>query len=170
MDHVGRGGDLRIRPSLLRRDGHLLLLRFLYFDFSVFLGMHLLFNDPSTSPRTELGRIVYGALYGLSTCVLYQLLGKRGNCRPSTTNFLQVPLLNLSVKWIDRICRPVLHRFVRSLTTRQRNLAYMSIWAVIFAGMSVTQGVVTAIPVSVAHFGRQACEDGRRYACPYLAD
>ena len=32
---------------------------------AVFLGMHLLFTDPATSPRTELGRIVYGVLYGL---------------------------------------------------------------------------------------------------------
>ena len=40
--------------------------------------MHLLFNDPSTSPRTELGRIIYGALYGLSTVALYELLGQSG--------------------------------------------------------------------------------------------
>src|SRR5205814_7724797 len=36
-----------------------------YIPISVFLGMHLLFNDPATSPRTELGRIIYGSLYGL---------------------------------------------------------------------------------------------------------
>ena len=29
---------------------------------AAFLGMHLLFNDPSTSPRTELGRIIFGVL------------------------------------------------------------------------------------------------------------
>ncbi len=50
-----------------------------YIPIAVFLGMHLLFNDPSTSPRTELGRIIYGALYGLSTVALYGLLGKAGN-------------------------------------------------------------------------------------------
>lgn len=50
-----------------------------YVPIAVFLGMHLLFNDPSTSPRTELGRILYGALYGLSTCALYGLLGRGGN-------------------------------------------------------------------------------------------
>src|SRR6185503_4241508 len=41
---------------------------------AVFLGMHLLFTDPSTSPRTELGRICFGVLYGLSTVLLYDLL------------------------------------------------------------------------------------------------
>ena len=50
-----------------------------YIPIAVFLGMHLLFNDPSTSPRTELGRIIYGALYGLSTVALYQSAGQRGN-------------------------------------------------------------------------------------------
>ncbi len=49
-----------------------------YIPIAVFLGMHLLFNDPSTSPRTELGRIVYGAIYGLSTVGLYELLGRAG--------------------------------------------------------------------------------------------
>ena len=31
-----------------------------YIPIAVFLGMHLLFTDPSTSPRTELGRIIFG--------------------------------------------------------------------------------------------------------------
>ncbi len=75
-----------------------------YIPIAVFLGMHLLFTDPSTSPRTELGRIVYGALYGLSTCVLYQLLGSAG--MPTFYDkLLQVPLLNLSAKAIDGAVR-----------------------------------------------------------------
>src|SRR5437016_14412393 len=36
-----------------------------YIPISVFFGMHLLFTDPSTAPRTELGRVIFGALYGL---------------------------------------------------------------------------------------------------------
>jgi len=139
-----------------------------YIPIAVFLGMHLLFNDPSTSPRTEVGRIIYGTLYGLSTCVLYQLLGSAG--MPTFYDkLLQVPLLNLSVKWLDRLAG---QSFIiaRSLTARQRNLAYMSIWAVIFLGMSAVQGVGDSHPGQWLPFWRQACEDGRRYACPYLAD
>ncbi len=49
-----------------------------YIPIAVFLGMHLLFNDPTTSPRTEWGRIIFGALYGLSTVALYSLLGHAG--------------------------------------------------------------------------------------------
>jgi len=52
---------------------------------AVFLGMHLLFTDPATSPRTELGRIFYGVLYGLSTVLLYDLL-LSANTRASTTS------------------------------------------------------------------------------------
>jgi len=139
-----------------------------YIPISVFLGMHLLFNDPATSPRTELGRIIYGSLYGLSAVGLYQLLGSAG--MPTFYDkLLQVPLLNLSAKWIDRIAGQSF-TLVRSLTARQRNFAYMSIWAVIFAGMSATQGVGDSHPGQWLPFWRQACEDGRAYACPYLAD
>ena len=139
-----------------------------YIPISVFLGMHLLFNDPATSPRTELGRILYGALYGLSAVGLYQLLGSAG--MPTFYDkLLQVPLLNLSAKWIDRLTgkAPILPR---SLTVRQRNLAYMSGWAVIFAAMSATQAVGDSHPGQWLPFWRKACEDGRAYACPYLAD
>ncbi|HEY7336137.1 MAG TPA: hypothetical protein VH639_14705 [Bryobacteraceae bacterium] len=146
-----------------------------YIPISVFLGMHLLFNDPSTSPRTEFGRIVHGALYGLSTVALYQLLGSAG--MPTFYDkLLQVPLLNLSIKGIDRAARSrVLRRLDpaalgRALTPRVRNLAYMSVWAVVFLGLSGTQAVGDNHPGQWLPFWRQACQDGRSYACPYLAD
>jgi hypothetical protein len=134
-----------------------------YIPIAVFLGMHLLFTDPSTSPRTELGRIIYGALYGLSTVGLYELLGRAG--MPTFYDkLLQVPLLNLSVKVIDRVAP------LGSITTRRRNLAYMSVWAVVFTVMSATRGVGDGHPGQWMPFWRKACEDGRPYACPYLAD
>jgi hypothetical protein len=69
---------------------------------AVFLGMHLLFTDPATSPRTELGRIVYGVLYGLTTVLLYSVLIRAG--MPGFYDkLLQVPLLNLSVVLLDRL-------------------------------------------------------------------
>ena len=139
-----------------------------YIPISVFLGMHLLFNDPATSPRTELGRIIYGVLYGLSAVALYQVLGSAG--MPTFYDkLLQVPVLNLLAKVIDRVGGM---RFTlgRSLAGRQRNLAYMSIWAVLFTFMSVTQGVGDSHPGQWLPFWRKACQDGRAYACPYLAD
>src|SRR5256714_15569079 len=102
-----------------------------YIPIAVFLGMHLLFTDPSTSPRTELGRIIYGAAYGLSTVALYQLLGSKG--MPTFYDkLLQVPILNLSIQGIDRLARSRwLHAFDpsalgRSLAPLRRNLAYIS--------------------------------------------
>jgi hypothetical protein len=146
-----------------------------YIPIAVFLGMHLLFTDPSTSPRTELGRIIFGALYGLSTVALYQLLGSRG--MPTFYDkLLQVPMLNLSILGIDRLVQSSwLRRFDPSgfaewLAPRRRHLAYMSVWAVIFIAMSVAQGVGDDHPGQWLPFWHQACEDGRAYACPYLAD
>jgi hypothetical protein len=146
-----------------------------YIPISVFLGMHLLFTDPATSPRTELGRVIYGVLYGLSTVGLYQLLGTAG--MPTFYDkLLQVPLLNLSIKAIDRVARsrwlltldPA--AFGRRLRPRQRYLAFMSVWAVVFAVMSAVRGIGDAHPGQWLPFWRQACEQGRPYACPYLAD
>jgi hypothetical protein len=146
-----------------------------YIPIAVFLGMHLLFTDPSTSPRTELGRIIFGTLYGLSTAVLYALLGHLG--MPTFYDkLLQVPFLNLSIKGIDRVARSRLLRAFdpvalgRSLVGRQRHLAYMSAWAVVFAVLNATQGVGDNHPGQWLPFWRQACLDGRSYACPYLAD
>jgi hypothetical protein len=142
-----------------------------YIPIAVFLGMHLLFNDPSTSPRTELGRIIFGSLYGLSTVALYELLGSAG--MPTFYDkLLQVPLLNLSIKGIDCIARlPSLSAFGRVAPfSPQRNLAYMAAWAVVFTGLSITQGVGDSHPGQWIPFWRQACDAGRAYACPYLAD
>jgi hypothetical protein len=146
-----------------------------YIPIAVFLGMHLLFTDPSTSPRTDLGRVIYGTLYGLSTVVLYGVLGMAG-LPTFYDKLLQVPILNLSVKGIDRVARAnILRNFDPgaiwgSLAPRQRHVAYMSIWAVVFVIMSITQGVGDMHPGQWVPFWRQACLDGRAYACPYLAD
>src|SRR5262249_54454226 len=73
-----------------------------YIPPSLFLDMHLRSPAPATAPRTELGRIIFGVLYGLSSVGLYQLLGSMG--MPTFYDkLLQIPVLNLSVKAIDRI-------------------------------------------------------------------
>jgi hypothetical protein len=146
-----------------------------YIPIAVFLGMHLLFTDPSTSPRTELGRIIFGVLYGLSTVALYQLLGGAG-LPTFYDKLLQVPVLNLSVKGIDQLARSRFlsaispERIGAALAPRQRHLAFMAIWAAIFIGMSAAQGVGDYHPGQWLPFWRQACYEERPYACPYLAD
>jgi hypothetical protein len=145
-----------------------------YIPIAVFLGMHLLFTDPSTSPRTELGRIMFGMLYGLSVIAFYAVLGAAGV--PSFYDkLLPVPLLNLAIKLIDRAARsPALQRFDpaalgRSLLPRRRNLAYMSVWAAVFVVMSAAQGVGDTHRGHWMPFWQQACRDGRRDACRNLA-
>jgi len=112
---------------------------------AVFLGMHLLFTDPSTSPRTELGRLIFGMLYGLGVVGLLALLT---NLQLPTfyDKLLPVPILNLLIQRIDRAARSnVLKRFDpgalgRELLPRRRNLAYISIWALTFITITVVTG------------------------------
>src|SRR5688572_8046283 len=145
---------------------------------AVFLGMHLLFTDPATSPRTELGRIVYGVLYGLSTVLLYSLLLRAG--MPGFYDkLLQVPLLNLSVKLLDGMARsPLLQRidpsaWGRALVPRRRHLAYMSVWAIAFGAMSASGYLGDKHPGQWLPFWQKACAADAPSACEdlyYLED
>jgi hypothetical protein len=146
-----------------------------YIPIAVFLGMHLLFTDPSTSPQTDLGRIIFGALYGLSTVALYYLLGSAG-LPTFYDKLLQVPLLNLSIKGIDAFARtsPLQaldpSRLLAGFAPRLRNAAYVAVWVVVFGTMSAAKGVGDDHPGQWLPFWRQACEEGKPYACPYAAD
>lgn len=117
---------------------------------AVFLGMHLLFNDPSTSPRTELGRIIFGVLYGLSVVLLFAFLERTG-APTFYDKLLAVPILNLLVQAIDRAARSAaLSRFDpaalgRRLTPRRRHLAYMAVWSLVFAAMQLQTGTRVAL-------------------------
>ena len=145
-----------------------------YIPIAVFLGMHLLFTDPSTAPRTELGRLLFGVLYGLSTVALYVLLDRAG-APTFYDKLLQVPLLNLSVIAIDRAVRSSFLRRLdpaalgRALAPRRRHLAYMGVWAVVFAAMSAAGGAGDRHPGQWLPFWQQACVEGRPHACRYLA-
>ena len=145
-----------------------------YIPIAVFLGMHLLFTDPSTAPRTELGRLLFGVLYGLSTVALYVLLDRAG-APTFYDKLLQVPLLNMSVIGIDRAVRSTFLRRLdpaalgRFLAPRRRHLAYIGVWAAIFAAMSAAGGAGDRHPGQWLPFWQQACADERPHACNYLA-
>jgi hypothetical protein len=140
---------------------------------AVFLGMHLLFTDPATSPRTELGRIVYGVLYGLTTVLLYSVLIRAG--MPGFYDkLLQVPLLNLSAGLLDRLARsPLLQRidpsaWGRALLPPRRHLAYISVWAVAFGAMSASGYLGDKHPGQWLPFWQKACAADARFACEDL--
>ena len=140
---------------------------------AVFLGMNLLFTDPSTSPRTELGRLAFGVLYGLSVAVLYAALGALG-APTFYDKLLAVPLMNLAVQALDRWARSDTMRRLdpaslgRSLSPRRRHLAYMAVWAAAFLPINALDGVGDVREVGVPSW-RQACDRGRADACRALA-
>lgn len=145
-----------------------------YIPIAVFLGMHLLFTDPATAPRTEGGRIVFGAMYGLSTVGLYAWLGAAG-LPTFYDKLLQVPLMNLSVKAIDWVFRSTwirafdLSRAWPTVVGRRRYLAYVCTWATVFIAMTIVQGVGDRHPGQWLPFWQGACDDRRDGACSHLS-
>ena len=142
-----------------------------YVPAAVFLGMHLLFTDPSTSPRTELGRVMFGVLYGLGVVTLFSVLGYFG-APTFYDKLMAVPLMNLCIQGIDRLAQSAaLRRFDpaalgRTLAPRRRHLAYMAVWAVAFIVISDPGNWHR--PRRWVPFWEQACADGRRNGCEVL--
>ena len=139
---------------------------------AVFLGLHLLVTDPSTSPRTPLGRLVFGVLYGLGVFGLYSLLGALG-APTFYDKLLCVPLLNLSVPWIDRGvraigARPVLARLGLDGPLGQANLPHMAAWILFFAAMTAIGSTDGMHRGDSLPFWQRACAEGRPQACDRL--
>ncbi len=141
---------------------------------AVFLGMHLLFTDPSTAPRTELGRILFGVFYGASVVALYAGLGWLG-APTYYDKLLQVPVMNLLIKSFDRVGQRLAgawfapRRSGAALAPRARSLAYVSLWVIAFGSMSVDGGVGDRHPGQTVKFWEAACREGRGGGCARLA-
>ncbi len=140
---------------------------------AVFLGLHLLVTDPSTSPRTPSGKVVFGVLYGLLVFGLYELLGAFG-APTFYDKLLCVPLLNLGVQWIDRAVRsvqdrPGLDRLGLAFASQRANLVHMAVWVVFFTAMGVTGSTDGRHTGDSVPFWQQSCDKGLRKACERLA-
>ena len=141
-----------------------------YVPIAVFLAMHLLITDPSTSPRTELGRILYGVAYAL-TVIVVEVTVQPG----FPAKLLLVPALNLGVQLIDKAAQSrVLHRFdpariAPQVTGRRRNLAYMAIWGAVFCGMLAQRGIGDQCPAQYIPFWQTACQEHNERGCAKLA-
>jgi hypothetical protein len=139
---------------------------------AVFLGLHLLVTDPSTSPRTPLGRVIFGVLYGVGVFALYTLLGALG-APTFYDKLLCVPLLNLMVPTIDRAVRaigprPVLEWSGLMGPLGRANLAHMGAWALLFGVMTVAGGADGMHRGDSLPFWEQACAENRAGACQRL--
>jgi hypothetical protein len=145
-----------------------------YIPIAVFLGMHLLFTDPSTSPRGELGRILFGVGYGAAVVACYALLGG-AHLDTFYDKLLPVPILNLGVRAIERLAgSPRLRRLDPTrvwpdLPPRRRNLAYMTVWIAIFGALSATRSLADTHPGNRLPFWQKACTEDRRNGCHNLA-
>jgi hypothetical protein len=137
---------------------------------AVFIGMTLLFTDPVTSPRTVLGRVFFGVLYGLTTVFLYDLL-LSWNMPGFYDKLLQVPLLNLAVKLLDGLAASPTFKAIngsawgREWAPRRRHLAYMGVWAGAFFAMSASGHLGDEHPGQWTPFWKEACAADRRDAC-----
>ena len=145
-----------------------------YVPVAVFLGMLLLFVDPATAPKTELGRIIFGTLYGATTVGLYAFLQSYG-LPTFYDKLLQVPFLNLCVRALDRLARsPRMawldpSRLAAVAAPQRRRLAYTSMWVVVFTATSFAQGVGDHHPGHRLPFWQRACEQNLRNGCRTLA-
>ena len=143
-----------------------------YIPISVFLGLHLLFTDPATSPRSDGGRVIFGLLYGSGVILSVFLLDAVG-----APNFydklLPVPILNLLAPRLDRVAGWLAGRGPELLGVFQRGggarrrVVTVGLWGTIFATMSFTGGVGDNHAGQYYPFWRDACEAGNERACNY---
>ena len=138
---------------------------------AVFLGLHLLVTDPSTSPRTRTGRALFGALYGVGVFGLYSFLEMAG-APTFYDKLLCVPLLNLSVPLIDRLVRslesrPRFRRLARVRWTTA-NLAHIGVWILFFVAMTATGRTDGRHRGDMLPFWQEACAVGLPNACERL--
>lgn len=155
-----------------------------FIDFNihpaVFLGLHLLVTDPATSPRRNFGKAIFGAGYGVGVFLLYGMLENMG-APEFYDKLLCVPLLNLTVRFLDRVSialsawlaerrwitegklRPL--QTLSAWTPRQANFGFMGIWVAFFAFMLGTGYLGGKHPGSEIGFWEKACDAGRARAC-----
>ncbi|HTB21062.1 MAG TPA: tetratricopeptide repeat protein [Bryobacteraceae bacterium] len=138
---------------------------------AVFLGLHLLTTDPATSPRRDLGKILFGAMYGAAVFAAYSGLKLIG-APEFYDKLLIVPPLNLSVRALDRFSDFVASKF-GSLTAALRqkpklvNFAWMGVWVGLFTTMTASGFLVKGKdhPGSNPAFWAHACQQGRSSSC-----
>jgi len=139
---------------------------------AVFLGLHLLVTDPSTSPRTPPGKLLFGVLYGLGVLALYGMLGSFA-VPTHYDKLLCVPLLNLSIRGIDALVVKLKEseawtRLGLEWAFSRPNLAHMAVWVPFFLVMTALGRTDGRHPGDSVPFWQRACEQSRPTACERL--
>lgn len=144
-----------------------------YVPIAVFLGLHLLFTDPATSPRSHAGRVLFGLFYGSGVIASVYLLEALG-APVFYDKILPVPLLNLASGRLDRLGGALAAKLgaaragLQAMPSPRARLALTGTWAAIFAAMSFGNIVGDHHPGQYYPFWRTACERGSDRACNYM--
>lgn len=140
---------------------------------AVFLGLHLLVTDPSTSPRSRLGSAVFGMLYGLSVFGLFEFL-RQVDAPLFYDKLLFVPILNLCVPLLDRLGKSRRVEGLRfsvllqATKPRRVNYAFMVVWIGLFGWMLASSFVGRTHEGDDFKYWQQACDEGKRFGCENL--
>lgn len=138
---------------------------------AAFLGLHLLMTDPSTSPRTNVGRLLFGAGYGLGYIVVFEVLGWLG-APELYAKLYPVPILNCCVQWLDRLARGPLGawntRWETAWPKAATNAAHMAAWTAVFVALVATGYVQGPHPGDSIAFWKQAVAEHRHDAARKL--
>ena len=143
-----------------------------YIPIAVFLGLHLLFTDPATSPRSEIGRVLFAVLYGTGVVASVFALNAVG-APPFYDKLLPVPILNLLAPTLDRAATALAGRLgivwaaAREAVPARRRVVTVGLWAAVFATLSITGALGDNHPGQYYPFWRDACEAGSVRACDY---
>jgi TPR repeat protein len=138
---------------------------------AVFLGMNLLVTDPASSPQSNGGKILFGAVYAVAVFFTYDVL--RDLSRPAVGDdpgfyvtwldkLLFLPFLNLAVPLIDAIGRRLTLRRWWTLDARRTNWVHVGAWIVFFGCML---GDLRDSPGKDVTFWAPKCEVGEVRAC-----
>jgi TPR repeat protein len=138
---------------------------------AVFLGLHLLMTDPATTPRSSLGKTIFGGLYGAGAFVAYIILEATGS--PGFYDKLVVvPFLNLLTPFLDRLAGlgwvRQIGRWETNAGLRKINLGYMGCWTALFIAMLTTGFVEAPHPGNTIEFWQQAAAANRPHAAANL--
>lgn len=144
-----------------------------YVPVAVFLGLHLLFTDPATSPRSHAGRVLFGLIYGSSVIGSAHLLEAVG-APVFYDKILPVPFLNLASGRLDRLGSALAAKLGaawagrRAMPSFRARMLLTGAWAAVFLAMSAGNVVGDHHPGQYYPFWRDACDAGSARACNYM--
>ncbi len=132
---------------------------------AAFFGLHLLLTDPSTSPRTNTGRVIFGMMYGAGYFFLFDWLDRWG-ADPLFAKLLLVPFMNILVQAIDWFVRntllgPVNRAWEGALPRFKMNLVHMAVWSAIFIAMMASGFLSGPHPGGSVDFWKRAVAEAQ---------